>query len=100
MTSNDKKVLIVEANAPSYLVTDHGKRAWFARETRLANLSVEMFDFILENTPHAKEIAEHFPTVDSADISDCMWKLIDQLFIEILPDRRLAVIGADSVAKL
>lgn len=93
MSLEDKKVLIAETQAPSYLVTDAGKRAWFARQTRLANMSVEMFDFIAANTPYARELYEKFPDVDSADVSDCMWLLLDQLFIEITPDKKLKIIG-------
>lgn len=95
MPSNNKKVLLAEATPPSYLVTDTGQRAWFAQQTKLINMSVEMFDFILENKPLAVELYTRFPSADPADVSDCMWRLLDELFIEIRADNRLAVIGEE-----
>lgn len=88
----DMHVLMVDTAIPSTLVTDAGKRAWLARQTRLANFSVGMFLYIKEHTPYAQDLFTAFPDVDRADISDTMWALIDALFIEITPDRRLAAI--------
>lgn len=89
---DDLKVLLIEGTPPSTLVTDAGKRAWLARETRLANFSVEMFLYIRDNTPVASDLFTAFPDVDRADISDTMWRLLDALFIEITPDRKLSAI--------
>lgn len=99
MVSNDKKVLIAEATPPSSLVTDAGKRAWLAHETLIVNMSIDMFNVILENSPKPQDLFIHFPDADPADVSECMWRLLDELFIEVTADHRVAVIGQDSSTK-
>lgn len=99
MASEDKTVLIAEATPPSSLTTDESRRAWFATETRIANLSIKMFNFILESRPTAVELASHFSSEDIADIQETMWRLVDTLFVEIGPDNRLSVIGSENTSK-
>lgn len=94
---DDKTVLLAQATPPSNLSTDAGKRAWFARETRIANMSIDMFNFILAKTPKPQELFTHFPDADPADVSECMWRLLDALFIEVADDSSLVVIGADDI---
>ena len=97
MDNAENKVLLAEHTPPPGLTTDASKRAWLARETRLANMSIEMFNFIYAHNPEARELYTHFPDADPADVSDCMWRLLDELFIEVNAENKLAVIGTDSI---